>query len=210
MNDQHKSKEQLIEELSELRQQLKELTTDQIPHDQQHQNTTPQKADFKALVENSPDAIILFSQSMEFQFANPLAIEVLGIPAETYMGKTPAQLGIKNDQLKLWKIYTKNIFIDKKPSVFQAEFTNYKGQHFHYHARLVPDFDKDGSMTSVICTVRNISGLKRALLDLRASEKRNNQLLSALPDLLIFLSNDGIYLDYHATHPNYIHPLRPV
>ncbi|WP_378956597.1 ATP-binding protein [Pelosinus sp. sgz500959] len=205
MNDHHKSKRQLIEELSELRQQLKELTTPQIGHTQHNESIPPEEADFKTLVENSPDLIIRFNQSMEFLFANALAIEILGIPAEDYIGKTPTELKIKTNQLKLWKVHIENIFIKKQPSMFEGEFINYAGQHFYYHARLVPELATDGSIESAMCTIRNISGLKKALVDLRASEKRNNQLLAALPDLLIFLSNEAVYLDYHATDPKLLY-----
>lgn len=205
MNDQHKSKEQLINELSKLRQEIKTLKTASISRDHSHQNTLQQEADFKVLVENSPDAILRFNQSTEILFANKLAIQILGISPEAYIGKTPPELNIRNEQQKTLNSHIKNIFINKQSSMFEAEFTNYKGQHFHYHARLVPELDKDGSVKSAVCTIRNISGLKRALLALRTSEKRNNELLSALPDLLIFLSNDGVYLDYHATHPKLLY-----
>lgn len=205
MNDQHKSREQLIEELSELRQQLQELKTVQTQYDQHNQKVLQHESEFKMLVENSPDVIIRFNQSMEFLFANALAIEILGIPPENYIGKTPLELKIKNNQLKLWKIHIENMFINQQPSMFEAEFVNYRKQHFYYHARLVPEFDKDGNIVSALCSIRNISGLKKALLDLRSSEKRNNQLLAALPDLLIFLSKDGVYLDYHATHPKLLY-----
>lgn len=205
MNDQHKSKEELIKEISELRQQLQELTAAPLDYDRPNLDTLKQGADFKLLVEHSPDLIMRFNHSMAFLFANALAIEVLGLPAETYIGKTPAQLGIKNAQQNVWNIHIRNIFTNKQPSMFEGEFTNYRGQHFYYHVRLVPEFGEDGSVLSAVCTIRNISSLKKALLDLRASEKRNKQLLSALPDLLIFLSNDGVYLDYHATHPNLLY-----
>ena len=99
----------------------------------------------------------------------------------------------------------KKVFINKQRSIFEAEFINYKGQHFHYQARLVPEFDKNGSIESVLLTAHNISELKKALLALRASEKRNNILLAAFPDLLIYLSNEGVYLDYHATRPSLVY-----
>lgn len=192
MNDQHKSKEQLIEELAELRQQLTK-------------RKAGQDDDFKMLVENSPDVIIRFNQSMGVLFANSLAIKVVGIPSATYAGKTPAELNLRDNYSKLLETHVKKVFISKQRSIFEAEFVNYKGQHFHYQAQLVPEFDKNGLVESVLLTAHNISELKTALLALRASEKRNNILLAAFPDLLLYLSNEGVYLDYHATRPSLVY-----
>lgn len=192
MNDQHKSKEQLIEELSELRQQLTKLKVDQ-------------DNEFKMLVENSPDVIIRFNQSMGVLFANSMAIKIIGIPSTNYVGKTPAELKLKDNYSNFLEAHLKKVFIHKQPSIFEAEFVNYKGQHFHYQARLIPELDNNGSVESVLFSAHNISKLKIALLALRASEKRNNILLAAFPDLLIYLSNEGVYLDFHATRPSLLY-----
>ena len=205
MDDQHKSQSQLIDEISKLRQQIKGLKSARIPFSPNSPNTLPEKNELKMLIENASDVIIRFNQSMRVLFANSIAIKVLGIRLTTYFGKAPAQLNITGNYHKLWRIHLRKTFITKQRSMFEAEFTNYKGQHFHYRARLVPEFAKDGSVQSVLCTVRNISQLHEAILALRASEKRNNRLLAAIPDLLLYLSNDGVYLDFHATQPISIH-----
>lgn len=191
MKDQRKSKEQLIEELSDLRKQLAQLKAGQDD-------------EFKMLVENSPDVIIRFNKSMGILFANSLAIKIVGIPA-AYTGKTPTELELKSIYFKPLETHIKKVFMHKQRSVFEAEYINYKGQHFHYQARLVPEFDKNGSVESVLLSAHNISDLKKALLALRASEKRNNVLLAAIPDLLIYLSNEGVYLNYHATRPSLLY-----
>jgi len=192
MNDQHKSKEQLIEELSELRQQLKE-------------SKVGQKDEFKMLVENSPDVIVRFNQSMAVLFANSLAMKRVGIPSTNYVGKTLTELNLKSNYFKLLENRVKKVFIQKQPSKFQSEFINYKGQHFHYQARLIPEFNKGGFVESVLLTAYNISELQKAILALRASEDRNNILLAAFPDLLLYLTNGGVYLDFHATRPNLLY-----
>jgi len=209
MKDQNKSQSQLISELSELRQQLKDLKVAQISASTDNPLILEQETEFKTLVENSPDVIIRFNHSMEFLFANLLAIETTGIPVATYIGKTPTELNLTGNYHTLWKIYIGKIFKTKRSSMFEGEFTNYKGQHFYYHAHLVPEFHKDGSVKSVLCLLRNISELKKTTLALFASEKRNNRLLATFPDLLMYLSNDGVYLDYHITNPNLLYaPLK--
>jgi len=202
MYDQDKSKEQLITELSELRKQLIALKAVQTPCLPAIKDSSGQEVEFKKLVENSPDGILRINQAMEILFANSLAIEKTGIPATTYIGKTPAQLNLQGYSFVVWKKHIEKVFATKQPSMFAAAFTNYKNQHFHYHARLVPEFDKDGSVQSVLCTLRNLNQLKKALSALGASEQRNKILLAAIPDLLIYLSNEGVYLDFHVPAPS--------
>ena len=199
MNDQHKSKEQLIEELSELRQQIQHLKTSRVPVAPKSQSTLQQRSQSRISLENSSSLIVRFNQSMEVLFANPIAIKVLGIGLTNYVGKTPTQLNLTGNYHKLWNIHLRKTFITKQPTIFEAEFINHRDEHFYYRARLVPEFASDGCVKSVLCTVRNMSQLKKAIFALRTSEKRNNRLLAALPDLLIYLSNDGVYLDTRYT-----------
>lgn len=218
MNDQHKSRKQLLEELSSLRQQLAKWKNSQMsPYtplafdDSQlafslsDQPPLPREGEFKSLVENSPDAIIRFDKNLRFLYANRIALEVIGLPLSICLGKTVAELNLNGNHYGIWKKQVARVVRTKQQAVFEVEFTNYKGNHFYYHARLVPEFSQDGAVTSVICTLRNISELKKVELDLRTSEERNHKFLSSLPDFLFYLTNEGIYLDYHVTNPHLLY-----
>jgi len=159
MNDQHKSKEELIAELSALRQQLSEL---QLAHTSSPVPTLKrwhQEDEFKTLVENSPDVIIRLNQSLEILFANSLACELLGISAENYVAKHPSELFPVSSYYNFWKTNIEKSFLTKQASMFEGEFTNFQGKQFHYHTLLVPEFGADGSVDSVLCTIRDISEL---------------------------------------------------
>lgn len=172
MNDQDKSKIQLIEELATLRQQLKELQLAQTPSSA-NVKFLHQEDEFKTLVENSPDAIIRFNRSLEILFANSIAIEVLGIPADSYMGKNPLDLFPIASYYDFWKASIEHLFATKQPSVFEGEFTNYQGENFHYHALLVPEFGTDGYVDSALCTVRDISELTHLKQELTRLDQLN-------------------------------------
>lgn len=220
MNDQHKAKKQLIEELISLRQQLAKWSgaapTPSCPYpstnESHHTVTFPQKThtclwegEFKSLVENSPDAIIRFDKDLRFLYANKAALKAMRISQETCLGKTVNQLKLHKKYYKLWKTQIETIFETRQQVKFEADFTNSKELLFYYHARLVPEFSADGSVVSVLCTLRNIDELKKTELELRASESRNHKLLSSLPDFLFYLTNEGVYLDYHVTNPHLLY-----
>lgn len=171
MNDQHKSKSELIEELVALREQFSQLqlakTTSpnlKLPH---------QDDEFKTLVENSPDAIIRFNRSLEILFANSVAITVLGIPGDSYMGKNPSELFPIASYYHFWKASIEKLFMTKEPSFFEGEFTNYQGEHFHYHALLVPEFGPDGNIDSALCTARDITELTHLKQELTRLDQLN-------------------------------------
>ncbi len=172
MNDQHKSKIELIEELRTLRQQLSELQLAQTPSSALRRSSH-QDDEFKTLVDNSPDAIIRFNHSLEILFANSLAIQVLGIPADGYIGKNPSDLFPIASYYNFWKTSIEKLFTTKEPSVFEGEFTNYQGEHFHYHALLVPEFGPDGQVDSALCTVRDISELTHLKQELTRLDQLN-------------------------------------
>ena len=216
MNDQHKSKKQLIEELSTLRQQLSEWESAKIPtcpnlpltKELSFQNGMPiypREGDFKSLVENSPDAIIRFDKKLRFLYANQTATEVIGISLITGLEKAASKLNSNSNCDKVWKTHVAKIFKTKNQTVFEAEFTNYKGDHYYYHAHLVPEFSQDGAVVSVLCTLRNIGELKKIALDLRTIKERNHKFLSSLPDFLFYITNEGVYLDCHVTNTHLLY-----
>gem|GEM_PF-2835941 len=60
---------------------------------------------------------------------------------------------------------------------------------------------------SIMVTSFDITDRKRAEESLRESETRNRAILRAIPDLMFLMSNDGVYLDYHAKdHSHLITP----
>lgn len=172
MNDQRKSKQQLIEELSVLRQQVDQLQLTPTAASARP-NLLHQEDEFKTLVENSPDAIIRFNRSLEILFANPLAVQILGIGGEDYVGKTPADLFPIASYYRSWKLNIEKLFTNKQPSMFEGEFTNYQGEHFTYHALLVPEFGVDGCVDSALCTVRDISELTHLKQELTRLDQLN-------------------------------------
>jgi two-component system, sporulation sensor kinase E len=219
MKYQHKTKKQLIEELSALRQQLTKwesiqmafcpkLTFDEPPLNLSTTNQKqlcPWEGEFKSLVENSPDAIIRFDKELRFLYANLIAIEIIGIPLTACLGKTISELNLNIIYYKIWRIHIAKIFRTRQQTAFESEFTNYKGDHYYYHAHLVPEFSQAGAIISVLCTLRNIGELKKIEIDLRSSEERNYKFLSSLPDFLFYLTNEGVYLDYHVTNPKLLY-----
>jgi two-component system, sporulation sensor kinase E len=171
---------------------------------QKHSITTPIKLihseqEFKSLAENSPDVIIRLDKYLTFIYANPAIKIPLGISAETIIGMQFSHLGLAPQYYRLWKTEITKVFKTKKSVTFLSEFKAHHKRNFYYHARLVPEFNSDGSVQSVLCTLRNITDLKRAEQSLKKNQERTQNLLNSIPDTLFILDKDGMILDYQAS-----------
>jgi PAS domain-containing protein len=86
MNDQDKSREQLIEELAELRQRL--ATVEPAPdwRRQLEEALNQREERFRSLIEHSYGAIVLIDASGNFTYTSPSIHRILGYQAEELLG----------------------------------------------------------------------------------------------------------------------------
>lgn len=169
---------------------------------QQHSTADPIKLhpyEFKSLANNSPDVIIRFDKYLNFIYANPAIKIPTGISASNIIGRQLSDLSLSPLFYQLWKSQITKVFKTKKNVTFQSEFKTSRKRIFYYHARLVPEFNAVGSVQSVLCTLRNITELKRAEQSLKKNQERTQNLLNAIPDTLFILDKSGAVLDYQAS-----------
>jgi PAS domain S-box-containing protein len=93
MGDEHKTKEQLINELVGMRQRITQLETSKAEHQRQEEELRASEAKFRNLFEHAKDAIFLAdTQSGIIIDANPAACNMLGLPKEKVVGMHQSQL----------------------------------------------------------------------------------------------------------------------
>lgn len=94
---------------------------------------------------------------------------------------------------------------------FTIDLRNYHtdGSIRYMEAKGKPVHNADGTIVGLFGTALEITDRKRVEAALRQSEATNRALLSAIPDLLIRMRGDGIYLDFLANSDiNFIDPCR--
>ncbi|MDF2634045.1 MAG: sensor signal transduction histidine kinase [Pelosinus sp.] len=154
---------------------------------------------FQSLANNSPDVIIRFDKYLNFIYANPAIKIPTGISAENIVGTQLCNFPLSPQDYQLWKTEITKVLKTKKSVTFQSEFRKFQKRTFHFHARLVPEINSNGSVESVLCTLRNITDLKRAEQSLKKNQARIQNLLNAIPDTLFILDKNGTILDYQAS-----------
>ncbi len=145
---------------------------------------------FRALVENSPDVIIRIDRQRRRVYANPALEWVTGIPREQVVGKVHKESGLA-DRISLdWYRAIDMVFATGKEAVVGFALERPDGKR-HLHARLVPEFGRDGSLQFVLAVGRDITAIKRAEEILRENEMRLRGITSHVPGMVFQMLRNG-------------------
>lgn len=157
------------------------------------------KQAFETLAENSLDIIARIDKDLRFIYVNSAIKVPTGIPAQAFIGSYLQDIIPDKHSVELWSKQINKVLTTKKALTIQSDFKNPHKKLFFYHARFVPEFALDGTVQYVLCTIRNITDLKKAERALRKSQSRNQHLLDSLPDVLFIFNNKGIISDFQSS-----------
>ncbi len=125
----------------------------QILHEREHM--------FQTLLENSPDTISRYDLNCNRIYANKSFARLAGFSVENLLGKRPSHSNKSQEA----NIYEKTILETARSgqeNEIEYEWPGANGRRIVSHIRIVPEYDSDGRIASVLCTGRDITRLKRA------------------------------------------------
>lgn len=140
--------------------------------------------EFKALVENAPDAISRFNSQLRYVYANPAIEELTGISATTVIGKTNAELNMPETFCWVWEKNLQEVFRSKEENEFEFKLLGVNGTKY-YQARLVPEISSNNTVESVLSISRDITALKQA--EAQLIHNASHDALTGLPNRALFL-----------------------
>jgi diguanylate cyclase (GGDEF)-like protein/PAS domain S-box-containing protein len=147
--------------------------------------------ELRALMESSPDLVLLVGQDRRLRYANPALSRVEGRPARHYLGRRVTELfpGEGGAQAEQGIV---EAFATGRASSFEVCLGG-PGPTRHYLMRLVPEIDEAGQVEAVIVVAPEITDLVRA----REENRRLATILEAMPDLVSITAASGelIYLN---------------
>jgi len=140
---------------------------------------TQREQEFRALAENTPDCILRCDRQYRFLYANPAVAALNQLPQAAILGKTPQELGFPDILTSRWQ------------GAFERAFTTGQTQTLDYtmalptgpktfDSRIVPEFDGDGRVETVLIVARDITDLRRAQEDsiYQAEQERTLRLIT--------------------------------
>lgn len=129
------------------------------------------EAEFRASIENAPDAIVRYDRQLYCQYINPEIERQLGIPPKAFIGKLISEVGFTPEFVNLWQQALHKVFATGRQESIEFEWTALTGQAY-YQARMVPEFSGEGTVEFVLAIIRNITEIKQAQKELEEANER--------------------------------------
>ena len=127
--------------------------------------------EFRTLAENSPDCIMRCDRQNRFIYVNPAVVEITGIPAGDYIGKTSQALGFPDFLIHLWHNAIDEVFATGKDKSLEYTLPSIQGDRTFF-SYVVPERQLDGSIPSLLVVARDITNLKQLQQDLLLQAER--------------------------------------
>ena len=121
-----------------------------------------QEQDFRALVENSPDIISRIDRQYRFRYVNPQVERETGIKTSDWIGKTELELGFSEEIVTPWHQVIQQVFETGKQQLYESKFPAADGTFKYWQCRIVPEFNAQGMVESVLTASREITHKKIA------------------------------------------------
>ncbi len=121
---------------------------------------------FRTLTENTPDIISRFDRQGRHLFVNRAIEKVTNLKAEDYLGKTNEELGMPGEILALWNRRLRKVFETAETVHFEFDFPSPGGVRTFF-STVVPEFDEEGNVSTVLVLVRDITHQKESMEKLR-------------------------------------------
>lgn len=139
---------------------------------------------FRTLAENSPDAILRLDADARFLHANTAAADLLGVPAETLLGRTCDELRLPAALGALWSSLARDALAADQPVERDATIPGHGGER-HFQIRAVAEHRGNSSPASLVATVRDVTARQLQERQLQEASQRllyhaNNSPLAVL------------------------------
>lgn len=160
---------------------------------------------FKALVEHTPDAVAITDADGVLTYVNPVFKQLYGY-GDAAVGMSISACFPQTEQARLAEVLTHI----QEHDLWQGVLTHQhqEGRVFPGEAAVMVIRDPQGNVQAMGAVVRDITIRQEQEEALRRSELRLQTLLKAIPDMILRISQDHIFLDYQEALnvPAYVPP----
>lgn len=149
--------------------------------------------EFRALAENAPDIIMRVDRHYRYLYMNPTVEKYAGVPASEFIGKTIDSFGTSAELTHLWQTSIQRVVETRQETMIEFESPSIAGTRY-YASRIVPEFDEDGLVQSVLAIVRDISDRKQSEIILHQQKEFLNTVINTNPNIIVVKDEEGRFL----------------
>ncbi|WKB54314.1 hybrid sensor histidine kinase/response regulator [Eleftheria terrae] len=171
----------------------------EIEHQKQVEDALDQRErEFRTLVENAPDVITRLDRRLRHVYANRAIETAFGLPPAQLIGCTSGQAGLPSVVAEQWRSTALAALQTQQEQ--ECQFTVERDDPVrpvsHYICRLIPEFDREGSVETVLCIAYDITQRRHAVSALEESEQRFRQFAESSDDVFWLAEAGGGRLLY--------------
>jgi PAS domain S-box-containing protein len=128
----------------------------------ERRSRTQAEAALHTLAVNSPENIIRYDRQCRAIYCNPRMTETLGADPETFLGKTPLELGAGGPEVDAeYEGHLRQVLESGASSDLEIVMPHPAGGFRSHHIRMVAERDPQGGVAGVLAIGRNITRRKR-------------------------------------------------
>lgn len=138
--------------------------------------------EYRALAENSPDAIVRFDRDLRRLYVNPALGALTGYPVSVFIGKTIYE-PYREDRLEYVRLFEnacRKVFASGEEEKIEFPYVTPAGLR-HFQARIVPEYSKEGWIETVLAIYRDVTELKQVQEELMKSEELLRSVIEVMP-----------------------------
>jgi PAS domain S-box-containing protein len=151
--------------------------------------------EYKTLAENSPDAIVRVDRQLRHIYVNSIIEKDTGIAPADFLGKTVAETGLPAELAREIEAKLRAVFASGKEQIFEFQIPTLRDGIKFYLSRMVPEYDVNGEIESVLGISYDITKQKQHEASLKEANRRWNSLLENIQLAVVGLDEQG-YVNY--------------
>ncbi len=191
MKDEHRTKEQLVNELVELRQRVAELEATDTEREREEEALRESEERYRLLFDSSPDSVTVVNTEGVIAECSQTGVLLYGYPREEMVGKHitefmhPSSVAVFREKFPQLRRL--------EPVQEEIQIARSDGSIVEVWRKGVPLTDEDGNFAGVLVHDRAITERKRAEEALRALSSRHEAILAAVPDIIMEVDGSKVY-----------------
>ena len=135
--------------------------------------------ELQSLADNTPNMLTRLDREYRHLFVNTAVERAIGVAAGEMLGRTHRQLGMPVPLCETWESAVRSVFETGEETMIEFTYAGVDGVR-QYATRVVPEFDGQGVVASVLGVTVDITSHVQLEQSLRAGDRRKDEFLATL------------------------------